>query len=89
MTYNIRLFAKLVHRTYPQKNMNKIWWTGISLNPSIFELDYQGIAKRTAIFKEELLAEALHPRRISKLFDYIDGLDTDTYNNNYSIDSYI
>jgi hypothetical protein len=50
----------------------------LSLNPSIFELDYESLKERCAIFKEELIQVALKPSRIQKYLDLgyeLDDLD--------------
>jgi len=45
-------------------------YNNISVNSCIFEVDYDTISKRCSIFKEELLAFALHPSRISAYLAY-------------------
>jgi len=56
-----------------QKYPDKINWYELSLNPAIFELDYQALKDRCAIYKEELIQEALKPSRIFKYLD--NGMD--------------
>ena len=61
-----------------EKNKDKINWINISENPSIFELDYERLKQRCAIFKEELIQKVMHPSRIQKYLDAgyeIDDLD--------------
>jgi hypothetical protein len=38
----------------------------LSLNPSIFELDYDVMEKRSSLYKWELLEVAMHPSRIER-----------------------
>ena len=52
-----------------------IEWNMISCNPNIFVYDYEKIAKRIWLFNEELIAKALHPKRIAKWLDH--GMDYD------------
>ena len=52
-----------------EKNQHKILWSWLSSNPSIFEIDYESLKERCAIYKEELMQIALHPLRIQKLLD--------------------
>ena len=52
-----------------EKNQDKICWDRFSTNPAIFELDYQALKSRCAIYKEELIQEALNPSRIFKSLD--------------------
>jgi hypothetical protein len=49
-----------------EKNLDRINWNYLSLNPSIFELDYKFLNDRCNIYKEELIQNALHPSRIDK-----------------------
>ena len=59
-----------------EKNPDKIEWVQFSNNPSIFQYDYQGMAiERTNLLREELMMNALHPRRIQKWLD--SGADID------------
>jgi hypothetical protein len=53
-----------------QDKINWKHWKNLSSNPSIFELDYDALKKRCAIYKEELMQVALHPSRIQKILDY-------------------
>jgi len=55
-----------------KKNLDKIDWDYLSENPSIFELDYKGLKERCAIYKEELIAAAMHPSRFKKVLDYLE-----------------
>ena len=43
------------------------------INPNIFELDYEALKNRISIFKEELIAKALHPKRIEQWLE--NGID--------------
>lgn len=59
-----------------EKNPDKIFWTNISFNEAIFEYDYASLCKeRTCILEEELMAVALHPKRIQKWLE--NGLTID------------
>jgi hypothetical protein len=50
-----------------EENKEFIQWYHLSLNPAIFQYNYQKMAKkRNELIHEELLAIALHPDRISK-----------------------
>jgi hypothetical protein len=52
----------------------------LSGNPSIFELDYNALKKKCAVYKEELIQVALHPSKIQKLLDLgIELEDLDDY----------
>ena len=52
-----------------EKNPDKICWYSLSDNPCIFEIDYEALNERCAIYKEELMQIAMHPLRIQKLLD--------------------
>ena len=65
-----------------EKNLDNLddhyCWRYLSLNPSIFELDYEALKDRCLIYKEELIQKAMHPSRIQKYLDSgisIDELD--------------
>jgi len=61
-----------------EKNPDEIHWSWLSSNPSIFEIDYEALKERCAIYKEELIQKAMHPSRIQKYLDMgisIDELD--------------
>lgn len=51
---------------YPEKVVCYLFfdYDNLSVNCGIFDLDYESIRKRCSIYKEELLAIALHPYRI-------------------------
>jgi hypothetical protein len=52
------------------QNEDKVNWSVLTLNPAIFDYDYQTLAKeRTRIIEEDLLMNTLHPRRIKALLD--------------------
>ena len=53
----------------------KINWFYLSGVPEIFELDYSFLRKRMNIIKEELIAKAMHPKRIQSWIDT--GMDVD------------
>ena len=48
----------------PRKNIDKINWTNIPSNPTY---DYQKIKKDFEELGEEIIAKALHPKRIFRL----------------------
>jgi hypothetical protein len=53
-----------------QQNQDKINWYWLSFNPSIFEYDYDTMAKeRMTLLREELMMKTLHPSRIEKWLD--------------------
>ena len=47
-------------------------WKLLVRNPGIFELDYEAIRKRAMIFKEELMENVYHPKRMRKIFDLLE-----------------
>jgi hypothetical protein len=61
------------------KNIDKIWWEGLSKNPSIFELeyDYDALKERCHIYMQELIQKTLHPNKIQKYIDL--ELDIDDF----------
>ena len=64
-----KLLAQLPEK-YPEK-IKLVCYTFVdyknfSINSPIFEIDYDAIMKRCSIYKEELMAIALHPSRIEK-----------------------
>ena len=52
-----------------EKNLDKVDWLNLIFNPNIFEYDYEQMKLNTSIFKEELVAVALSPERICKLYN--------------------
>ena len=54
-----------------EQNIDKINWYVLSAKSFIFELDYKGLTERCAIYKEELIATAMHPLRYKKVLDYL------------------
>jgi hypothetical protein len=57
------------------KYPHKIEYSVIFKNPAIFVIDYEAIKRDNLLIKEELVAAALHPRRIERLLD--SGVDVD------------
>ena len=53
-----------------EKNLHKIDWEYLALNPAIFEYDYDSMYTRCNIYKEELIANRLHPRNFSKFKEW-------------------
>ncbi len=60
-------------------NINQIDWFNISRNPAIFTYDYKEIKENFRELGEEIIAKALHPKRIFKLIELY-GED-EIYNN--------
>ena len=59
-----------------KNNMDKMDpfnWTILSMNPGIFELDYEALKKRMAPLKEELIRSSMRPDRIARLLELTDG----------------
>ena len=53
-----------------EQNFNKINWEFLSENPNIFERDYIKMSKmRTRIILEDLMKNALHPRRLIRFLE--------------------
>jgi hypothetical protein len=52
-----------------RNNQDKIDWDNISLNSSIFTYDYEKIKKNFEELGEEIIAKALHPKRIFRLIE--------------------
>jgi hypothetical protein len=63
-----------------EKNKEKIDWYNLSINPSIFTYDYEKISKNFEELGEEIIAKALHPKRIFRL---IEEYGEDEVYNNY------
>lgn len=61
-----------------EKNRNKIEWFWFSLNRSIFITNEEMKQSREPI-KEELIQEALHPRRIAKMLELNGGYHYHTF----------
>ena len=62
-----------------ENNKNKIVWSTFSGNPLIFEIDYEKISKNFEKLKEEIIIEAMNPKRIRKYlenehYDYLEEL---------------
>jgi hypothetical protein len=49
-----------------KNNKDKINWEMFSLNPAIFELDYDALKKRCDLYKKELIQKALYLSHIKK-----------------------
>jgi hypothetical protein len=63
-----------------KENPKKIDWFYLSLNPAIFTYDYEKIRKNFEELGEEIIAKALHPKRIFRL---IEEYGEDEVYNNY------
>ena len=74
---NLDKVSKLYFCTNPnvlpilEKEPEKIDWCFFGWNQSIYEPDYESIRTRINIYKEELIAAAMHPRRIKKIMELI------------------
>ena len=54
-----------------EQNVDKIDWYCLSENPNIFERDYIKMSKtRTWIILEDLMKNALHPRRLIRFIEF-------------------
>jgi len=60
-----------------EQNLDKINWSNLSRNPSIFEYDYEALKKRCNMYKEELIKKALHPSIIKRYLNHPDLKDKD------------
>lgn len=49
-----------------RENIEHIDWHGFSMNPNIYEYDYEQMKTNMNILKEELMQKALHPSRVCK-----------------------
>jgi hypothetical protein len=52
-----------------EKNIDKIDWDFLSLNSSIFELDYDYLKEICHIYMEKLIQKTMHPCIIKKYLD--------------------
>jgi len=71
-----------IYEDYPEKMRNYLWYLdyeNMSVNAPIFEIDYDAIAKRCVIYKEELMQVALHPSRIESYLQQ--GISVDELDN--------
>ena len=71
-----------IYEDYPEKmggHLSYIDFETISVDSPIFEIDYHAIAKRCAIYKEELMQVALHPSRIEHYLSQ--GISADELDN--------
>ena len=50
-------------------NQDKIDWNRLSKNEAIFVLDYKLMYKNMLMFRQELVQNVLHPRRIRRIFE--------------------
>ena len=56
--------------------LDKVSWARLSNNPNIFERDYMKMSKiRTWIILEDLMKNALHPRRIIRFLELGGDMD--------------
>jgi hypothetical protein len=52
-----------------RKNQDKINWNCLSFNSSIFTYNYEKIKKNFEELKKEIIAKALHPKRIFRVIE--------------------
>ena len=52
-----------------KENQDKINWNYLSFNPLIFTYDYEKIKKNFEVLGEDIIAKALHPKRIFRLIE--------------------
>ena len=52
-----------------RENQDKINWFELTVNPAIFTYDYEKIKKDFQELGEEIVAKALHPKRIFRLIE--------------------
>ncbi|NBO50626.1 MAG: hypothetical protein EBU80_13120, partial [Chitinophagia bacterium] len=59
-----------------EENRDKIYWISFSVNPAIFELDYEAMKRNNEWIYEELIKEVMKPSRVFKNpnYDYIEEL---------------
>ena len=62
-----------------KENKDKIYWFEFSANPIIFELDYVKMNEYFDKIKEEIIIEAMNPKRIVKYlemenYDYLEEM---------------
>jgi hypothetical protein len=61
-------------------NKSAINWKNLSANPAIFDYDYEEMRNSNIELKEEIVAMALHPKRIFRLIaEYGEDLIYDVY----------
>ena len=53
-----------------EKNRNTILISWLSINPSIFEYDYQTMKQRCLVYAEELIANRFHPKNFDKFVSW-------------------
>ena len=53
-----------------RENQDKIDWEILSENTAIFEYDYCSMTQRCNLYKEELIANRLHPNNFNKFNDW-------------------
>ena len=52
-----------------KENQDKIYWGEFSTNSSIFIYDYEKIKENFSELGEEIIAKALHPKKIFRLIE--------------------
>jgi hypothetical protein len=60
-----------------EQNQDKIDWYWLSYNPSIFKegYNYNFLKERTDVIKQELIMNAMHPRRLQRWIDNGGNID--------------
>ena len=61
--WNLSMNPNAIHLLENQKNL---FWRSLSMNPSIFEYDYEAMRLRMKPVAEELMANRFHPRNFEK-----------------------
>jgi len=46
-----------------------VYFFNLMENPAVYELDYEALKLRMDIFREELIARAIHPKRVQRLIE--------------------
>jgi len=52
-----------------EKNLDKVYWSLLSQNPNIFELDLVFIKTRMDILREDLMKKLFHPTRVMRFYE--------------------
>ena len=78
--YDLSKNPNAIHLLEPNQDENCFYSEKISLNPSIFVIDYPVLKKRIETFKEELIAKCFHPDRLTRyLVTYNYDIGEDEY----------
>ena len=55
-----------------ENNQDKINWSNLSTNPSIFIYDYETIKLKNKKLNQEIIEKSLHPQRMLRLMNEYD-----------------